>query len=110
MRRARARTGAVGWPALPMSVGCVSMARMDTDVIAWLLEQDPAIRWQVRRDLLDEPPEAVSAERALVAGEGWGARILAAQAGDGYWGGAVYGSHRERNSVMWSLQILRGLG
>lgn len=93
-----------------MSVGCVSMARMDTDVIAWLLEQDPGVRWQVRRDLLDEPPETVAAERAHVASEGWGARILAAQADDGYWGGTVYGSHRERDSVMWSLQILRGLG
>lgn len=93
-----------------MSAASVSMWRMDTDVIEWLLDQDPAVRWQVRRDLLDEPPEAVAAERALVASEGWGARILAAQTEDGYWGGTVYGSHRERNSVMWSLQILRGLG
>ncbi|MDR5699583.1 hypothetical protein [Agromyces aerolatus] len=95
---------------LPMSVASVTMSGMDTDVIAWLLDQDPAVRWQVRRDLLDEPPEAVARERARVVEEGWGARILAAQPADGYWGGTVYGSNRERDSVMWSLQILRRLG
>jgi hypothetical protein len=26
-------------------------------VVDWLLEGDPAIRWQVMRDLLDAPPE-----------------------------------------------------
>jgi hypothetical protein len=80
------------------------------EVTEWLLAQDPAVRWQVRRDLLDEPAEAVAAERARVATEGWGARILAAQDEQGYWGGAVYGHERERNSVMWSVQLLRMLG
>lgn len=98
-----------------MRVVSVSMSGMDTEVIdteviAWLLGQDPAVRWQVRRDLLDEPREAVTAERARVADEGWGARILGAQAPDGYWAGEVYGHRRERDSVMWSLQILRRLG
>jgi len=46
-------------------------------VFEWLLDSDPAIRWQVMRDLLDAPPEAVAAERARVAAEGWGARLLA---------------------------------
>jgi hypothetical protein len=80
------------------------------EVIEWLLAQDPAVRWQVRRDLLDEPAEAVASERARVATEGWGARVLAAQDDRGYWGGAVYGHKRERNSVMWSVQLLRWLG
>ena len=39
------------------------------DVIDWLLEGDPAIRWQVRRDLLDSSAEEVAAERALVEQE-----------------------------------------
>jgi hypothetical protein len=82
----------------------------DTDVIAWLLDDDPAIRWQVGRDLLGEPAERVAAERARVATEGWGARLLALQADDGYWGGHVYGPRQERNSVMWTLQVLRDLG
>src|SRR5690554_6984731 len=57
-------------------------------VIGWLLESDPAIRWQVVRDLLDAPPDAVAAERAQVATRGWGARLLAMQGADGNWNGA----------------------
>jgi hypothetical protein len=29
----------------------------EESVIDWLLDGDPAIRWQVMRDLLDEPAE-----------------------------------------------------
>ena len=47
-----------------------------TDV-DWLLDSDPAIRWQAMRDLTDAPAEEVLAERARVAKEGWGARLLA---------------------------------
>jgi len=60
------------------------------DVIHWLLDSDPAIRWQVMRDLTDAPPEEVAAERAKVATEGWGARLLAAQDADGRWSGGTY--------------------
>lgn len=94
----------------PASMGGMHTKTLDDDVVAWLLDADPAIRWQVRRDLLDEPAEVVADERARVATEGWGARLLAQQADDGYWGGHVYGPDRERNSVMWTLQVLRDLG
>jgi hypothetical protein len=61
------------------------------DVINWLLEGDPAIRWQVLRDLTDATPDEVAAERARVADEGWGARLLALQGTDGLWdGGACF--------------------
>ncbi len=57
----------------------------------WLLDSDPAIRWQVLRDLDDAPAEIVTAERARVANEGWGARLLALQGEDGQWaGGALF--------------------
>jgi hypothetical protein len=59
------------------------------DVLAWLLESDPAIRWQVLRDLADASPEVVTAERARVATEGWGARLLALQGPDGAWAGGA---------------------
>jgi len=36
-------------------------------VLDWLLDSDPAIRWQVLRDLADTPAEVFSAERARVA-------------------------------------------
>jgi hypothetical protein len=57
------------------------------NVIDWLLDSDPAIRWQVMRDLTDASPDEVAAERARVAREGWGARLLDFQRADGYWVG-----------------------
>ena len=56
--------------------------------LRWLLDSDPAIRWQVMRDLTGEAPDAIAAERARVATEGWGAQLLAAQSSDGTWGGS----------------------
>ncbi len=53
------------------------------EIIDWLLDSDPAIRWQVMRDLTDASPELVAAERARVAHEGIGAKILACQGQDG---------------------------
>jgi len=53
--------------------------------IDWLLASDPAIRWQAMRDLTDAPAEAVAAERARIATEGWGARLLALRRADGLW-------------------------
>jgi hypothetical protein len=58
--------------------------------IDWLLDGDPAIRWQVLRDLIDAPSDEVAAERARVATEGWGARLLALQEPDGRWDGGTY--------------------
>ncbi len=54
--------------------------------IKWLLDSDPAIRWQVMQDLTGEAPEAIAAERSRVATEGWGAQLLARQSPAGHWG------------------------
>jgi hypothetical protein len=59
-------------------------------IIEWLLDSDPAIRWQAMRDLTDEPAEEAAAERARVATDGWGARLLALQGADGNWSGGAY--------------------
>jgi hypothetical protein len=68
---------------------------VDVGVIDWLLDSDPSIRWQVMRDLVDAPPDVVAAERARVATEGWGARLLALQGEDGTWAeGACFPSRR----------------
>ncbi len=58
-------------------------------VLDWLLDSDPAIRWQVLRDLVHAPPPVVAAERARVATEGWGSRLLALQGEDGQWAGGA---------------------
>jgi hypothetical protein len=60
----------------------------------WLLDSDPSIRWQVLRDLVDAPTAVVAEERARVAVEGWGARLLSLQGEDGQWaGGACFPGH-----------------
>ncbi|QDY91255.1 hypothetical protein E7Y32_14335 [Arthrobacter sp. UKPF54-2] len=60
------------------------------NVLDWLLDSDPAIRWQALRDLTDAPPEEASAQRSRVAAEGWGARLLALQGDDGQWDGGTH--------------------
>jgi len=55
------------------------------NTIDWLLDSDPAIRWQALRDLTEGSPAAVAAERARVAHDGIGAEILARQGADGAW-------------------------
>jgi hypothetical protein len=67
-------------------------------VLDWLLDSDPALRWQVLRDLADAPAELVAAERAQVATEGWGARLLALQDEDGRWAGGALFPARRANS------------
>jgi hypothetical protein len=59
-------------------------------VVEWLMDSDPAIRWQVMRDLKLEPMDVVLAERARVAVEGWGAQLLTLQDGEGRWDGGTY--------------------
>ena len=61
------------------------------EVDDWLLEGDPAIRWQVLGDLTGAPAEQVASERGRVETEGWGARLLALRDPDGQWeGGACF--------------------
>ena len=89
------------------------------NVLEWLLDSDPAMRWQVLRDLLHAPAEVVAAERARVASEGWGARLLDLQGKDGQWaGGACFpseGWQRDEQGQPWTstlptLQLLRDFG
>jgi hypothetical protein len=77
-------------------------------VIDWLLESDPAIRWQVMRDLLDTPEDAVAVERATVATEGWGANLLSQQQPDGSWGGVAF--NQGYDSTMHVLTLLQLFG
>ena len=79
-----------------------------SSVICWLLESDPSIRWQVMRDLTEAPDAEVAAERARVATEGAGARLLTLQAADGRWGGAAW--NRGWDSTMHVLWLLREMG
>jgi hypothetical protein len=90
-------------------------------VVEWLLDSDPAIRWLVLRDIVHVPCDVVAAERARVASEGWGARLLALQGQDGQWaGGACFPARssnwrRENQGQPWTatlptLDLLCSLG
>jgi hypothetical protein len=81
---------------------------MKPEIISWLLEGDPSIRWQVQRDLLNASPAKVEAERRKIAKEGWGARLLALQDPSGTWGGGIYGP--KWISTTYTMLTLRLLG
>jgi hypothetical protein len=74
--------------------------------IKWLLDSDPAIRWQVMRDITGEAPDAIAAERSRVASEGWGAQLLARQSPAGDWGDGP----KWDLIALWSLVVLKDLG
>ena len=63
---------------------------LSAEVLEWLLDSDPSIRWQVMRDLIEEPDQVVAVERSRVATEGWGARLLGLQEPGGQWDGGTY--------------------
>jgi hypothetical protein len=77
-------------------------------VTKWLLDSDPSIRWQVMRDLTDEPAELVAAERSRIASDGWGAQLLGLQQSDGTWGDDIAAPKWASN--LYSLLLLRAMG
>jgi hypothetical protein len=87
-------------------------------VVDWLLDGDPAVRWQVLCDLTGTSPDDVAAERARVEHEGWGARLLALEDPDGLWaGGACFPASyaggepgQPWTATMHTLQTLQLLG
>ena len=77
------------------------------NVMKWLLDSDPAIRWQVMHDLTEDDSPVVAAERARVATTGWGARLLGRQSSRGQWG-----ARKDRGwmTTVHSLTLLKDLG
>ena len=106
------------WPSAVEAVGGSSYFRRMA-VLDWLLDSDPALRWQVLRDLTDAPPEEVAAERAAVVTEGWGARLLALRGDDGQWAGGAcfpadfrgdFSQGQPWTSTLPTLTLLRDFG
>lgn len=88
------------WKAMQM--------KTESKIIEWLLEGDPAVRWQVQRDLLGEPASVYEAEQAKIAQEGMGARLLELQDPDGRWGRGLYSP--KWISTTYTLLTLRRFG
>ncbi|MFF1633062.1 squalene cyclase [Leifsonia sp. NPDC058248] len=97
---------------------------IDPALLDWMLDADPALRWQVERDLAGAPPEVWEATRARIATEGFGARLLALQDPDGQWAGGAYfpkdfdfhgpeaaeGAGQPYTATTWMLNSLREWG
>ena len=81
---------------------------MDDQAVAWLLEGDPAVRWQVERDILDAGEETWPATRKRCEDEGFVRRLLDRQDADGTWGAGLYSP--KWTSTTYSLLLLRRLG
>ncbi|WP_406641140.1 squalene cyclase [Amycolatopsis sp. WGS_07] len=88
-------------------------------MLKWLLDSDPALRWQVERDLAGAPPEVWTATRHRIATEGFGAQLLAHQDPDGQWAGGAFfparfqpgpDSGQPWTATTWSLNMLREWG
>ena len=77
------------------------------DTIDWLLDSDPAIRWQAMRDLTNSSSAEIAAERARVPREGLGAKILASQGSDGAWHRA---DEPDWLPTLFTFQLLRATG
>ena len=78
------------------------------ELISWLMDGDPAIRWQTMRDLQGAPAKRWQAEQHHTLNEGWGAQLLALQAPDGSWGGGIYSP--KWTSTTYTLLTLRAIG
>lgn len=73
----------------------------------WLLDSDPALAWQVMRDLTDAPAAEIASERDRISREGIGAEILRLQQAEGTW--------RRDGAPSWlttlfTMQMLRAIG
>lgn len=79
-----------------------------SEIRDWLLDSDPSVRFQVLRDLTDAPEPVLATERARIADEGWGRRLLDAQTPDGWWGGESAGDRWRY--ALYTLHLLQQLG
>lgn len=79
-----------------------------TEVIAWLLEGDVSIQYQVQRDLLGADESVLRPLQERIATEGWGRDFLSRQQASGHWGREFY--QPKWTSSHYTLLDLRNLG
>src|SRR6056297_29818 len=66
------------------------MKMKEQKIAYWLLEGDPAIRYQVHRDILDTEPKRLELLRDEMIKRGWVKRLFDEQSDNGIWGGGLY--------------------
>jgi hypothetical protein len=80
----------------------------EEQIISWLLDSDPAIRWQVMKDIQDAEESIYSQERQKLDKEGWCAKLLRLQDKDGLWNASLYNG--KWISTTYTLYLLKILG
>ena len=97
---------------------------VEPSLLSWLLDTDPALRWQVERDLAGLPETTWAATRTRIATDGLGAQLLAHQDPDGQWAGGAFfpadfdfhgpeaapGAGQPWTATTWTLTTLRDWG
>ena len=76
--------------------------------IEWLMEGDPAIRYQTLRDLTDAKKSDINHERQKILQEGWGKRFISLQQENGTWSNALYSP--KWTSTFYTLLLLKRFG
>ena len=77
---------------------------IDPKLLDWLLAGDPVIRWQVMRDLLQEPETVWRAEQDRIPDYGWGSQFLQHQLPNGSWPKGRW------TETIWTLLLLLDCG
>ena len=78
------------------------------EIIMWLLDSDPAIRWQVMKDIQDAEESIYMQERQKLFEEGWCAKLLRLQDENGLWNASLYNG--KWNSTTYTLYLLKIFG
>ena len=81
---------------------------IDKNILQWLLDSDPSIRWQVLNDLTVSSKNKILSERRKISSEGWGAKLLSFQQTDGKWADSLY--NRKWISTTYTMLLLKNLG
>lgn len=82
--------------------------KQQENILKWLLDSDPSIRWQALTCLTNSSKTKILAERKRIAFDGWGAQLLSYQGSDGKWADSLYS--RKWISTTYTMMLLKNFG
>ena len=78
------------------------------EVLTWLMEGDPTIRWQVMKDLLNKSKSDYEKERLKIAKNGWGYKLVQSQTKQQGWNNTT--PRNKWTAPHWLITVLRRIG
>lgn len=82
--------------------------KVEKNILGWLLDGDPSIRWQVLQSITESSQRKILAERKKISSDGWGAKLLSYQNPDGKWADSLY--NRKWISTTYTMMLLKNFG